>query len=335
MTPLFEQLYAGQALTQQQSEAFFADVVNGKISEIELTAMLTALKFRGETPAEIAGAAAALINNANPFPRPDYPFADIVGTGGDGHNTINISSAAAMVAASCGVKVAKHGNRSVSSKSGSADLYGEFGMDLAMSAETARACLDEANLAFLFAPQYHAGIKHAMPVRQTVKSRTLFNLLGPLANPARPTHMMIGVYSPDLLVPFANTLRLLGYQRAVVVHGSGLDEVALHGATQVVFVDGDTLLESVLHPADFGLQEYSLKDIEGGEPAQNKALIEAVLRGHGEAAHRDAVAANAGLLLYLCNQADTLATATQLALQAMASGKPYQTILHAAEVSRG
>lgn len=328
-----ETLYQGGNLSFDQCEALFSLVVKGEMNDIVISSMLTALKTKGETPEEIAGAAAALINNAAAFPRPNYEFADIVGTGGDGHNTINISSAAAIVAASCGAKVAKHGNRSVSSKSGSADLFRTFGMDLTMSAHTARSCLDNANLCFLFAPNYHAGIKHAMPVRTTLKTRTLFNLLGPLANPAKPSHMIIGVYAPELVKPFAKTLQLLGYQKALVVHGSGLDELALHGESIVAEVSGEEISHYTLSPADFGLEQFDLDSIKGGEPEENKTLIEQVLNGSGHSAHRAAIAMNAGALLKLTGRAQTYQQGAELAIESMQQGMPIKTIFAAAEIS--
>lgn len=331
---LLEQVYQEQALSQADSLAFFSAVVKGDVDPIVLSSMLTALKIRGEEPQEIAGAAQALIDNATAFPRPDTQFADIVGTGGDGHNTINISSAAAVVAASCGLKVAKHGNRSVSSKSGSADLFRAFGLHLEMTPDTAGQCLEQSGFCFLFAPVYHAGIRHAMPVRTTLKTRTLFNLLGPLANPANPSHIIIGVYQPSLLTPFAQTLQLLGYKKAMVVHGSGLDEVALHGATQVVEVDGDSLTEYAITPADFGLEEYPLEAIKGGEPEENRSLLAAVLEGTGAPAHQAAVAANAGALLKLCGLADSLKQGADMAIAAMKEGKPMATLRQAVQVSQ-
>lgn len=335
MSNLFEQLYQGKPLSQQQSQHFFSQVVQGEVDDIVLSAMLTALKFQGETPAELAGAANALIDNATPFARPNYDFADIVGTGGDGHNTINISSASAIVAAACGVKVAKHGNRSVSSQSGSADLFSTFGLNLMMEPTTAKQCLDESNLCFLFAPRYHAGIKHAMTVRQTLKSRTIFNLLGPLVNPARPSHIMIGVYHADLLMPFAQTLKLLGYQNAVIVHGSGLDEVALHGPTEIVTLQDGEMNGETIYPQEFGLQEYSLEAIKGGDPEHNKQLIEAILAGKGQQAHNAAVAANVAMLLKLTGKVDNLKQGTDMALETIRSGKAIHTINQAAEISRG
>jgi anthranilate phosphoribosyltransferase len=331
---VLEQLYRGEPLPQGVMSQVFSEVVSGNVGDIELSSLLTALKMKGEQPAEIAGAAQALIKHASAFARPEYAFADIVGTGGDGHDTINISSAAAIVAASCGLKVAKHGNRSVSSQSGSADLFKAFGLELLMSADTARRCLDESNLCFLFAPNYHAGIRHAMPVRTTLKTRTLFNLLGPLVNPARPSHIIIGVYDAALLQPFALTLQLLGYQHAMVVHGSGLDEFALHGDTQVVEVQGGDLASYSLNPSDFGLPSYPLEAIKGGQPEHNKTLIEQVLKGQGEAAHQAAVAMNAGALLKLCGLADRFSTGAEMALNAMAQQRPLATIQQAAAISQ-
>ena len=334
MLDTLESLYAQNDLSQTQSEEIFSQVMQGKVSEIALTALLTALKIKGETPQEIAGAAQAMVSNATAFPRPDRPFADIVGTGGDGYNTINISSAAAVVAASCGIAVAKHGNRSVSSQSGSADLFNAFGYNLMHSPEQARATMNATNLCFLFAPVYHAGVKHAMPVRTELKTRTIFNVLGPLANPARPTHSVMGVYTPELLLPYAQTLQLLGHERVLVVHGSGLDEFALHGETQVVEINAGTMTEYVLKPADFGLESAPLEAIVGGTPEQNKAAIEAVFNGKGEPAHTHAIAMNAGALLYLCGKAQTYAEGAQIALTAIAEGKPMQTITQAAQMSQ-
>lgn len=331
---LLHKVFQGGTLSQAESQAFFTAVVKGEVNDIILTSMLTALKMRGETPEEIAGAAAALIENAAPIPRPDYPFADIVGTGGDGQNTINVSSAAAIVAASCGVHVAKHGNRSVSSKSGAADLFWEYGLNLTMPADVARRCLDESNFCFLYAPNYHAGIQHAMKVRTALKTRTIFNLLGPLVNPAHPTHIITGVYLPELIEPYAKTLQLLGYKHAMVVHGSGLDEISLHGDTEVAEVDGDEIKYYRLTAKDFGLSSHPLDAIRGGEPAENKAMIGDVLQGRGIKAHRDSIAANAGALLKLCGKAETFAEGAQMALDSLAQGKPYETIKQCAELSQ-
>ncbi|WP_102796984.1 anthranilate phosphoribosyltransferase [Bowmanella denitrificans] len=334
MQELLEKLYALQPLSQEQSFGLFSQVMQGNMDPIVLSSVLTALKVRGETPPEIAGAASALVSHAADFPRPDYAFADIVGTGGDGFNTLNISSSSAIVGAACGVKVAKHGNRSVSSKSGSADLFREFGLNLTMSAHTARRCLDESGLCFLFAPNYHAGIRHAMPVRTALKTRTLFNLLGPLANPAKPSHMLIGVYLPELVRPFAETLKLLGYQKALVVHGSGLDEFALHGPSQVARLEHGEIQELMLTPADFGLPEQPISAITGGEPQENKNMIEALLSGNGQPAHCQAVAINTGALLMLMGKVDSFAQGAEMAMDMMQGRQALDLIQRSATISQ-
>ncbi|MDR1874335.1 MAG: anthranilate phosphoribosyltransferase, partial [Synergistaceae bacterium] len=219
MKAVLNRLMSGEKLAREESARLFDAVIRGDLNDVEIAAVLVALKLRGETAEEIAGAAQALRAGARAFPRPDYVFADIVGTGGDGANTINISSAVTFVAAEAGLPVAKHGNRSVSSKCGAADLLERFGVKLDMSPETARGMLDRLGVTFLFAPHYHGGIKHAMPARKALATRTMFNVLGPLINPARPPIMLVGVYEMSLCNVVAETLRLLGCERALVVHG--------------------------------------------------------------------------------------------------------------------
>ncbi|HDV5286136.1 TPA: anthranilate phosphoribosyltransferase [Vibrio cholerae] len=330
MQTIINKLYEQQGLTQAESQQLFDQIIRGEMDPVLMAAVLTALKIKGETPDEIAGAAKALLANANPFPRPDYDFADIVGTGGDGSNTINISTTAAFVAAACGVKVAKHGNRGVSSKSGSSDLLSSFGINLAMSAQDSRQALDDLGVAFLFAPQYHGGVRHAMPVRQTMKTRTIFNILGPLINPARPNIELMGVYSKDLVRPIAQTMLQMGLKRAAVVHGSGLDEVAIHGETQVAEIRQGELIEYTLTPEDFGVNRYPLDAIRGGEPEENRAIITQILTGNGTAAQMAAVAVNVALLLRLFGQEDLKAN-TQQAIAVMKSGQAYGLVQQLAQ----
>ncbi|WP_341663441.1 anthranilate phosphoribosyltransferase [Vibrio sp.] len=325
MDNIINKLYQQNSLTQEESKQLFDVIIRGELDPILMASALTALKIKGETPDEIAGAATALLDNANPFPRPDYDFADIVGTGGDGHNTINISTTAAFVAAACGLKVAKHGNRSVSSKSGSSDLLDSFGIDLAMSAETSRSAMDELGVAFLFAPQYHSGVRHAMPVRQTMKTRTIFNILGPLINPARPSIELMGVYSEDLVRPIAETMLKMGMKRAAVVHGSGLDEVAIHGQTTVAEIKDGQIIEYTLLPEDFGLATHQLDAIKGGAPEENKAIITNILTGKGTDAQIGAVAVNVALLMRLFGH-DNLKQNTKQAIDIMNSGKAFELV---------
>jgi len=319
-------LVDGSNLSQQETEQFFTQVLKGDVDATLLGSVLTALKIKGETPAEIAGAAVAIRIAATPFPEKEYPVADCVGTGGDGANTINISTTAAILSAACGLKMAKHGNRSVSSMSGSADLLEAFGVNLMMSPQTASKCLDKANLCFLFAPAYHSGFKHAAPVRKAMGVRTLFNILGPLVNPAAPSIMLLGVYMPELLKPIALALQLTGVKRAFVVHGSGLDEIALHGDTQVIEIKEGELIERTLSPQDFGIQNYSLDDIKGGTPQENANIIKAILSGNGQEAHNAAVIINCAALLYLHDKTDDLKSAAQLASEVLASGKGLTTL---------
>ncbi|MFM2479968.1 anthranilate phosphoribosyltransferase [Celerinatantimonas sp. YJH-8] len=334
MQTILETLYQGHDLTLEQSQQAFDAIVNGQMDPLVLSSLLTALKIKGEKPAEIAGAAKALLANAAPFPSPDYEFADIVGTGGDGYNTINISTTSAFVAASLGVKVAKHGNRSVSSKSGSSDLLAALGINIEMSPQTARRCLDELNLCFLYAPQYHAGIRHAMPVRKALKTRTLFNVLGPLINPAHPTMEIMGVYDQTLLRPIAETFRTMGMKKVMVVYGAGLDEVAIHGPTDVAEVNGDDIQYYQLTPESFGAPVAHIDELTGGTPEENRQITEQLLQGQGKSAHLNAVAANVALLLKLAGRVDNVADGFELALSEMRSKRPLELVHHLAEKSQ-
>lgn len=320
--PIINKLYLGQTLTQGESKILFNLIIQGKIEPTVLATAVISMKVRGEKPDEIAGAAQALLENADSFDIPDYEFTDIVGTGGDGTNSINISTASAFVAAALGYKVAKHGNRGVSSKSGSSDVLSALGIKLNMPAEASRKALDELGVCFLFAQQYHSGFRHAAPVRQQLKTRTIFNVLGPLINPSRPKRILLGVYHPDLIKPIAETLKMLGYTHAYVVHGSGMDEVAIHGETQVAEVRNGEIRYFTLTPQDFGLKQYTLKDIEGGTPEMNRDMLIAILQGHGKPAHEAAIAANVAMLMSLFGQSDLKQNAQQ-AIDMMHSGKAY------------
>ena len=322
---LLEQLYNGHSLSTSESSALFNSVIQGELSNEQIAAMLIALKVRGANTEEITGAVAASLQNAKAFPYPDYPFADIVGTGGDGQNTINISTASAIVAASMGAKVAKHGNRSVSSKSGASDVLTALGVNVNVTPEQARQALDEIGICFLFAQQYHSGFRHVAPVRAALKTRTIFNILGPLINPARPTYHLLGVYASELVKTYAETSVALGHQHSFVVHGSGLDEVALHGETQVAEIKNGKIEYFTLTPEDFGLKTQSLESLRGGEPQENAQMLTALLQGKGKSEHANAVAANTALLLKLFGH-DDLKQNVQNVLAHLASGKAFETL---------
>lgn len=325
LQPILDKLYQAQIMSREESHQLFSAIVRGELKPEQLAAILISMKVRGEQPVEIAGAASALLENAAPFPRPDYPFADIVGTGGDGSNSINISTASAFVAAALGLKVAKHGNRSVSSRSGSSDLLAAFGINLDMNADASREALDELGVCFLFAPKYHTGFRHAMPVRQQLKTRTLFNVLGPLINPAHPPLALIGVYSPELVLPIAETLRVLGYQRAAVVHSGGMDEVSLHAPTIVAELHNGDISSYQLTADDFGLAPYAQEELAGGTPEENRDILTRLLQGKGERAHEAAVAANVAMLMRLHGQED-LKTNVQQVLRVLQNGDAFDRV---------
>ncbi|MGB0923729.1 MAG: anthranilate phosphoribosyltransferase [Pseudoalteromonas shioyasakiensis] len=329
------QLLAKQDLSFSQATALFDAIMNGKLNDIELTAALIALKLKGETSDEIAGAAASMRANAVPFQTSKTLLADSCGTGGDGSNTINISTTAAIVAAAAGINMVKHGNRSVSSNSGSADLLKALGINIDMSPEQAAHCLDNTGFTFLFAPHYHSGVRHAMGVRTALKSRTIFNILGPLANPAAPEVQLLGVYDPSLCLPMAETLKTLGTKRAMVVHGAGTDEIALHGTTKVVELNNGELSEYTLTASDFGLANYSLEQLAGQGPEYNAKASLAILQGQGEMAHNAAIIANVAALLYLTDKASDLKAAADQVSELLASGKAMDTLNAIIEVSHG
>ena len=322
---LLEQLYNGQTLNKAESAVIFNAIMQGELNNEQIVAMLIALKVRGVSIDELSGAVSASLQNAKAFPYPDYPFADIVGTGGDGQNTINISTASAIVAASMGAKIAKHGNRSVSSKSGASDVLTALGVNVNVTPEQARQALDEIGVCFLFAQQYHSGFRHVAPVRASLKTCTIFNILGPLINPARPTYHLLGVYVPELVKTYAETAVALEHQHSFVVHGSGLDEVALHGETQVAEIKNGKIEYFTLTPEDFGLKTQSLESLRGGEPQENAQILTALLQGKGKAEHVNAVAANTALLLKLFGH-DDLKQNVQSVLVHLASGKAFETL---------
>lgn len=333
MRELLERLFQRQDLSREQAAELFGQMVRGACSDIEIAAAVAALKTKGECADEITGAAQALRAAAVPFPRPDYPTADTCGTGGDGAHTVNISTAAAFVAAECGIPIVKHGNRSVSSKCGSADVLEMCGVKLDPTPEVARRCLDEAGICFLMAPQYHAGIRHVMPVRRALKTRTIFNLLGPLLNPALPPWQIMGIYDPAHVETAARTLGMLGARAALVVHGSGLDEIAIHGPTTAALWKDGQLTHLTLTPEDAGLTRYPLEALAGGTPEENTRWLKQLLAGNAKPAHLAAVSLNVGALLWITDTAPSLLEGTRTAFDTIVHGRPVQRLKKLIEVS--
>ncbi len=323
---LLARLCSGESLAVDESQALFEALVAGDLGETEIAALLIALKVKGETSDELIGAARALRAAALPFERPDYLFADSCGTGGDASGTINLSTAVAFVAAAAGLPVAKHGNRSVTSKCGSADVLERLGVRLDVDPALSRRALDEIGICFLFAPHYHPGLRHAGPVRRALKVRTVMNVLGPCVNPARPGVQLLGVADPALLDPVATTLIGLGVTRAMVVHGAGLDEVALHGETDAIHIRQGVATRVTLSPAQAGIALAPLQALTGGGPEENAERLKALLMGYGTAAETAAVALNAGALLMTAGLARDLGEGAGLAHQALGSGEPFRRL---------
>jgi anthranilate phosphoribosyltransferase len=300
-----------------------------------MAAAFVALRLKGETSEELTGAALALRGAARPFPSPDYLFADSCGTGGDCSGSLNVSTAAGIAAAACGLPVVKHGNRSFTSKCGSADVLEALGAKLDVPPSASRQILDRTGFCFLMAPAYHPGIAHAGPVRRALRVRTVMNLLGPCLNPAKPRVQLLGVPDPTLLMPIAETLRSLGVERALVVHGSGLDEVAVHAFTQAVRLADGELERLEITPEQAGLKRFPIESIRGGSPDENAILLRDLLAGRGSAAQRAIVAINAGALLMIAGIASVLRVGVERVSDSITSGRARQLLGDFVEASRG
>ncbi|MDY6922487.1 MAG: anthranilate phosphoribosyltransferase [Pseudomonadota bacterium] len=322
--PLLAKLVDGQVLSDAEAHAFFAACLRGEPTPAQVAAAVTALRIRGETVGEIAAFATAMRDAALTLDHP-YDVIDTCGTGGDGQHTFNISTASALVLAGAGLKVAKHGNRALSSKSGSSDVLAVLGVNLAATPAQQRRSLDQAGIAFLFAPSYHGAMRHVGPVRAEIGFRTVFNLLGPLSNPANAKRQVMGVYDPRLLEPLAEVLGRLGAERAWTVHGQGLDELTTTGVTEVAeWKDGAVRRFSVT-PEDAGLARADLADLRGGDAEENAAALRALLDG-APGAYRDIVLLNAAAALVVGDRAVDLAEGATLAAAVIDDGRAAKAL---------
>jgi anthranilate phosphoribosyltransferase len=318
---LLEKLARREDLSAAESADAMSAVMDGTVSDATLAGFLTALAMKGEQPAEIVGLARTMRDRAVPLSKA-YPDAvDLCGTGGDRSGTFNVSSVASIVVAGCGVRVAKHGNRSVSSRCGSADLFDALGVPAASAPELVERMLDEAGMAFLFARIFHPSMRHAAAARQALGLRTAFNLLGPLTNPVRPRWQIVGVPRPELTEMIARSLMLLGSERAWVVHSAdGLDEISTVGYTKVSECRHGTVNTFYVHPADYGLARAAADSIRGGEVSANTAIARSVLSGTTGPA-RDIVLLNAGAALLVAGRASTVRDGVRMAGEAIDSGR--------------
>jgi anthranilate phosphoribosyltransferase len=320
MNEAIRHLVEKQDLTPYDAGAVMNIIMDGGATPAQIGAFLIALRMKGETPGEIAAFARVMRGHAvTVHPRVQGRLVDTCGTGGDGTNTFNISTAAAFVAAGAGVPVVKHGNRSVSSRCGSADVLSSLGVNLTVSPLSQAKIIEEVGISFLFAPNHHPAMRHVMAARQEIGCRTVFNLLGPLTNPAGAEAQVLGVYDPDLTCIIAEVLRLLGLSRAMVVHGCGLDEITTTGETRVTELASGSLKNYTICPETYGFPRVCLSDIAGGEAPENARILREVLEGEKGAA-RDIVLMNAGAAVYVGGRADTLHDGCERAAHSIDSG---------------
>jgi anthranilate synthase/phosphoribosyltransferase len=316
-----------EALSFEEAGGFMDELTEGNLNPSQVAGFLVALNCKGYTSEEIAGFASVLKKKKVPFPT-NQPVIDMCGTGGDGLGTFNISSFAALVVAACGVPVAKHGNRAVSSLCGSADFYKELGISIDLTPESSCRLLEHTNFCFLFAPAYHGAMKHAVPVRRELGMKTIMNLIGPLSNPAEAKTQLIGIYSKELCKSEAQAAHMLGVKNIMVVHGlDGIDEVSVSGPTHIVEVDENGYTKEYLfQPEEVGIKPYAQEELLGGDARKNVQLAVDILNGKGKAAVRDCVLLNAGAALYVAKKAENIKQGYELARQVLESGKVKSTI---------
>ena len=321
-------------LSRQQAEAAFEALFEGEATPSQIGGFLMALRTRGETVEEYAAAAAVMRAKCNKVRAPEGAM-DIVGTGGDGKGTLNISTATAFVVAGAGVPVAKHGNRNLSSKSGAADALTEMGIDVMVGPEVVERALKECGIGFMMAPMHHPAIRHVMPTRTELGTRTIFNILGPLTNPAGVDRQLTGAFSPALIRPMAETLRELGSTRAWLVHGGdGTDELAISAPSRVAALEDGAISEFEIAPEDAGLPRHPFEDILGGAPADNARAFRALLGGE-RSAYRDAVLLNAAAALVVAGKTDTLPEGAAMAAESIDSGAARDKVAALASITKG
>ncbi|MCP8968370.1 anthranilate phosphoribosyltransferase [Ectobacillus ponti] len=333
MNAYLRKLIERQALTEQEVYEAGISMFEGSVSDSQIAAFLVGLKTKGETPDEIFGLVRAMRDKAVPFSKSIAGAMDNCGTGGDGAQTFNISTTTAFVLAGAGVKVAKHGNRSVSSKSGSADVLERLGINITCPPEQVEQLLETVGIAFLFAPSVHPAMKRVMHIRKELNIPTIFNMIGPLTNPVELETQLVGIYKREMLVPVAEVLYKIGRKRAVVLNGSGhLDEASLQGENYIALLEDGKIHEMTLHPADYGFEVVPNSAIRGGGPEENARILTNILQGE-TGPFRDTVVLNAALGLFANGKARTVEHGIQLAKESIDSGKALHKLRLLAEES--
>ncbi len=317
-------LVDGQDLTRAEMIAVMDEIMGGEADSIQTASLLTALQIKGATIEEITASAISMRNHADVMDT-NMDITEIVGTGGDKSNSFNISTTSAFVAAAAGVKVAKHGNRAASSKSGAADVLEKLGLNLMLEKEKSLEMLEKLNFCFLFAVKYHAAMKYVAPVRKTLGIRTIFNILGPLTNPAKANMQVLGVYSKELVNPMSRVLSNIGVKRGMTVFGmDGLDEISASDKTYVCEFRDGWFKEYEIEPEDFGYKKCDKSELEGGTPEENAEITRNILNGTLRDGKRNAVCLNAGAAIYVAGKADSLAEGIKIAEETIDSGKAIE-----------
>ena len=315
-----------QNLSQEEAEAVMNEIMSGKATDAQIAGFLVALRLKGETIDEITACAKIMREKASKIKPKAKPLIDIVGTGGDKSGTFNISTCAAFVVAGAGIAVAKHGNKSVSSKCGSADVLTALGINIGLEPKKVEQCINEIGFGYMFAPSFHPAMKYAIGPRKELGIRTVFNILGPLTNPAEAPYELMGVFSPSLTEPLAAVLGKLGCRHAFVVHGNGMDEITVDGATKITeYQDGD-IKTFTIKPTDFGIKTASLNELKGGTPDECAKTIINVLNGKEKGAKRDVVLLNAGAAIFIAGKADSIKKGIELAKESVDSGKALKKL---------
>lgn len=334
-----EKIVNKEDLSYEEAYTVMNEIMSGQTSAVQNAAFLAALSTKSahmETIDEITGCATAMREQALPFDRGDMDILEIVGTGGDGAHSFNISTTAALVLAAGGVKVAKHGNRAASSLSGTADCLEALGVNIQQDERIAKECLEKAGMCFFFAQKYHTSMKYVGPIRKELGFRTVFNILGPLTNPSKPNYFMLGVYDEYLVEPLAEVLIKLGVKRGCVVYGQDkLDEISISAPTTVCMIDNDTYQTTTITPEQFGLKTATKDDIVGGTPEENAELTKKILGGEITGPKKDIVLMNAGLGFYIYNKANSIEEGIQRANEIIESKKTLETLKTFVEVSNG
>ena len=330
--PLLGKVATGASLSRAEAEKAFEDMLSGEVTPSQIGAFLMALRVRGETVEEITGAVTAMRRKMLTVAAPANAI-DIVGTGGDGAGSYNVSTLASIITAACGVPVAKHGNRAASSKSGASDVLGALGVAIGVTPAQVEACVTEAGIGFMMAQTHHAAMRHVGPARVELGTRTIFNILGPLSNPANVKYQVIGVFSQALLEPMAHVLKNLGSQRVWLVHGSdGLDELTTTGPTYVTALEKGDVRSFEVTPADAGLPIAKAADLKGGDPTHNAAALRSVLDGV-HSPYRDIAVFNAAAALVVAGKAENLKQGAAIAGEALDSGRAKATLDKLVDVS--